>query len=844
MNFKKILLLVVSIILLQNVLAQQRANIKKVNISGTVIEKETSEILPYVSVAILKQSKDSTLIDGVITDENGIFNINNIKLGKYIVKFSFVGYKDEYKNIEIKGHNIKLDTISMSRSYESLNTVTIIGAKQMMEYNLDKRVINVDQSIVSSGGSASDVLEDVPSIEIDEEGNVSLRGSDNVTLLIDGKPSSLYGNDIPSVLAQIPASQIDKVEVITNPSAKYNPEGMSGIINITLKEKGNRGLNGNVNLSSGTAFEKWLPNESAAFNINYSKKKYTISLNSDFRYNQRERRNKNLRFFKSNGTDIPDFIYTRRNVGRESLSYGFGLNGEYYINQLNTIGLNLNMHKDNTLDDWANAINQNLTNSESIKNNINKTNGDNDGSYNNICINYEKKFKNKRDELLYSSFTWSWGEFNHYLDEQTDYLNTSFNDYLMTDTSKSNHHHAIADIHYVYPFSENSKLEFGYNLNYNYEKSHNLYYYDNVFYDSSSYDFRREEQIHALYATYGFQIGKQLSAQLGLRSEMVKNNFTRTMKTGFIDDFDKDYHSIYPTIHLSYQLTKNHMFQISYSRRIRRPNPWTMMPHVDLSNPEYVRFGNPNINPEYTNAFELGWSCMFENTTIFTSAYYRQVNNGMQRFEFLWDEANAERYGFSWAWDIAGNETTNNRTAKTFVNLAHPSNYGIEIIIDRKITSWWKMNLSGNGFGSYQDGTDLNYDKITSFNFNAKLSSTLTFAKDFTVQVSGRYYAPRKTIQSKYYSRYDFDLAIKKSLFDKKANIALNFRDIFRTRNHDGYSYTDEYLSFNIRRPYSQSLRLSFTYNFGKTANMRKKPKQQHTQESYSNGENGENYDE
>lgn len=837
MNFRKITALLGVALILQCAFAQNNTSTVKSNISGKIIEQASSEALPYVSVSVLKNTKDSTLVDGGITDDNGVFNIKNVRVGKYILKFSFVGYKDEFKNIELTSKPLNIGTVSLSPSAENLNTVTIVGAKQLMEYKLDKRVINVDQNLVSTGGNASDVLEDVPSIEIDEEGNVSLRGSSNVTLLVDGKPSSLYGNDIPSVLAQIPASQIDKVEVITNPSAKYSPEGMSGIINITLKEKGNRGFNGNINLSSGSALEKWKPNESAALNLNYSTKKYTISLNGDIRYNERERRMKSVRKFRADSTGVPDFVYTRRNGGEDGLSYGFGLNAEYYINQLNTIGLNLNMHAHKTSNDWASTINQDLTKPESSKNNIGTTDGDNKGSFNNIGITYEKKFKNKKDELLYGAFTWSWGGFDHYLDESTDYVNPSLRDYNMKDTSTSNHNHAVADVHYVYPFSEDSRLEVGYNLNYNWEKSHNLYYYDQVFDPTSSYDFERTEQVHALYLTYGFQIFKKFSAQLGLRGEIVKNDFTRTMKTGLVDNFDKDYNSLYPTIHLSYQLNKNHSFQVSYSRRIRRPDPWTMMPHVDLSNPEYVRFGNPNIDPEYTNAFELGWSWMFEKTTIFTSAYYRQVSNGMQRFEFLWNEDNAMMYGFDWAWDIAGEESSTNRTAQTFVNLAHSSNYGIEIIIDREITKWWNMNISGNGFGSYQDGTELNYDKINSFNFNAKLSSTITLPHSFSVQVSGHYYAPRKTIQGKSYAHYDFDLAVKKSLWDKRANLSLNIRDIFRTRNHDGYSYTDEYVSFNSRRPYSQSIRLSFSYNFGKTANMKKKLKQQRVEDSYSSGE-------
>lgn len=411
------------------------------------------------------------------------------------------------------------------------------------------------------------------------------------------------------------------------------------------------------------------------------------------------------------------------------------------------------------------------------------------------------------------------------------------------DTSESNNHRAVVDIHYVHPFSEKMQLEVGYNMNYNESKSTSITAYDNVRNLTESYDFEREEYIHALYATFGLQINK-FSAQLGARQEFVNNDFKKTDFAGVKTPFDKDYNSFYPTIHLSYQLNQNNSFQVSYSKRIRRPDPWTMMPNIDRTNKEYLRFGNPNIDPEYTDAFELGWSLMFEKTTIFTSAYYRYVNNGMTRFQFLWNQANANYYGFDWAWTAAGSEDADALTAQTFVNLAHSSNYGLEVIVDRDITDWWKANLSMNFFGSYQDGTALNYDKTTSFNFNTKLNTTITLPKNFTIQISGRYYAPRKSIQGRDNARYDFDIAIKKSLWNKQANIGINFRDIFDTRGGFGYAYTDQYITFTKRHPYSRSVRLSFSYNFGKTANMKRKVKQQQSFGQDYTGGSGENYDE
>ncbi len=837
--FKKTMLCVPLLLML---IISLSVSAQKSTLSGKILDDNDSSPLPYVSVSILKDSK---LVNGGITNDNGDFNIKNISYGKYTIKFSFVGYKDFIKDVEIKSSNVNVGTIRLQTSSENLQEVTIVGAKQMMEYKLDKRVVNVDQNLVSAGGDASDVLQDVPSVEVDDEGNISLRGASNVTLLIDGKPSTLYGNDVATVLNQIPASQIDKVEVITNPSAKYNPEGMSGIINITLKEKGNMGLNGNINLSSGSSLKEFQPKERLSASINWSNKKFSLSASGDFNYNQRGMKTDNLRFFNDNGS-VSDIIRSQRNGGEKGFGGGFRIGGDWYINKYNTLTLSLNSHIHDTPDDYSTTTNSNLIKDIDERNNIDQSNGTSYGIFNNVGLSYQKDFKNNKEQQFYASFTWNWGKMNRKIQDDITYANNGeiFNgsliqDYYRGDTSESNNYGAISDIHYVHPFGENSKLEVGYNLDYHGGSSTSRTAYDGILNNKESYDFERDEFIHAFYATYGFQIGKKFSAQLGLRQEIVKNDFKKTDFEHVSTPFNKDYNPLYPSIHISYQLNQMNSFQISYSRRIRRPDPWTIMPNIDRTNKEYLRFGNPDIDPEFTNAFELGWSLMLPKTTIFTSAYYRYVNNGITRFQFLWNEENAERYGFEWAWEAASNEDANSVTAQTFVNLAHSSNYGLEFIVDRDITDWWKANLSMNFFGSYQDGTGLGYSEISSFNFNAKLNTTITLPKNFTIQLSGRYNAPRKTIQGKDNARYDFDLAIRKSLWNKRATIALNFRDIFDTRGGFGYAYTDQYISFTKRHPYSQSVRISFSYNFGKTANMKrqKKPTQSSSQDYNSSSE-------
>lgn len=839
LNKKFLLLNVILLILInQNIYSQSKYNgkVNKSVISGKIIDSKTNEIMQYVSVAVLK-AKDSTLVNGGITNEKGEFAINNISYGKYILKCSFVGYKDSFKNVAVNDAKTNAGEIKITESSSNLETVNITADRQMMEYKLDKRVINVDKNLVASGGDASNVLDQVPSVQVDDEGNLTLRGNSNVTLLIDGKPSSLYGSDIQSVLSQIPASSIETIEVITNPSAKYNPEGMSGIINIKLKEKGNRGLNGNINITGGSALQKYMPKDNFSAALNYSNKKFAINASVDGRYDDRGRKYDNVKFLYGNTPNtISDMVRSQRDGSSTSYGMGFQLGADYYINKLNTLSLNFNTHLHNTPDDNGTVTNTDLLDINSSRTNKDISSGTDKGNFNNIGITYDKKFKGNSDQEFYANLTWNWGDFKNNNDETLDYYNNNFADYYKNDNENSHFNHLVADIHYVQPFSKTTKLEVGYNLEYNNSNnSYDYYINNNPFVDTAtSYDFHRDGQIHALYATFGFQLGEKLSTQLGLRGEIVTNNFSKELLTNINTDFTKNYNSLYPTIHISYQLTKAQAFQLSYSRRVRRPDPWTLMPNIDLSNPEYVRFGNPNIDPEYTDAYELGYSLMLKKATIYSSLYYRKTSNEMERFEFLWNQANCSAYGFDWAWDIAGGESNSGRTAQTYVNLAHCYNYGLELIIDYQLFSWWKTNISSNFFAQEEDGSGLNYSNVKSFNWNTKLTSTMTLPKEWTIQLSGQYYAPTKTIQGRNEANYFADIAIRKNILHKQGTIALNFRDMFNTRAHDGYVYTDQYYAYNHRKPYSQAISVSFSYRFGQTTNMKKKVQKQQQDSNYN----------
>lgn len=815
----------------------------KLPVTGKVIDANSEEVLPFVNVVLLS-AKDSTLIDGTVTNEKGFFLLKNVKPNSnFILKLSFIGYKDVYRNIKLKDKPLNVGTLSMSTNSEILEGVEIVAERQMMEYKLDKRVINVEKNLVSAGGDASDVLENVPSVSVDEDGAVSLRGNSNVKVLIDGKPSELLGNDLATVLSQIPASTIANIEVITNPSAKYDPEGMSGIINIKLKEKGNKGLSGNINLTGGSAIEKFFPRTNGSAGISYSTKKWGFSASVDGRFNERGRRSDNMKLLFNQAKDGYDAWMRSKQSGNSSnLSGGGKIGFDWYIDDKTSLTLSYNGRVHGHPTDKATIANENLldqrfgedTSLYSARSLDQITTGVSNGKFHTFSLNFSKQFNNPEQELMIDA-NWNMGGFYRESSQILDYWNPTIPNYEKKDISESNDDRAVVNINYSHPFSKTLKMEVGYNLNYSDRQSVYEYYLNGSEQrdDEMSYDFYSTEYINAIYATLGYSFGKW-SGQLGLRGEIASSEGTKKMLNKEDDHFTKEYISPFPTLHLSYQITDMQSAQLSYSRRINRPNMFTMMPNVDLSSPEHIRFGNPNIDPEYTDAVELGYSIILPKTTIFTSAYYRQTNNRISWFNFLWTEENARKYGFEWVLDVAGDEVDKGKLAMTSLNIDKSVNYGLELIIDQQITKWWKVNLSANFFGNYTDATIINDNEIKSFNWDAKLNSTMNLPHEWTIQTSAMYFAPRKTIQGESAARFFSDIAIKKNI-NKKITLSLRYADIFRTAGHRSNTITDDYFSIRNGKPYRQSLTLNFSYRFGDGKPMKKMPKKR-----LDNGAGGE----
>ena len=796
-------------------------------ISGKVIDASTAEPVEYATVSILNVN-DSALVNGAVTSGNGSFTVN-VPYGRYLVRISFMGFATYFHPsvaaVSETRPTLNIGKVKLSQSATMLQAAVVSAERSMVEYQLDKRVINVDKNIVTGGGTATDILENVPSVAIDNDGNVTLRGSTNVKVLIDGRPYELLSSDLESLLEQIPASSVENVEVITNPSAKYDPEGMSGIINIKLKDKskGALGLNGTVSLNAGTPLPfmipdfmpQVIPTTMGTVNLNYTTPKYNIFFNADA--GQRSRANvANSRIQrKRNGTVISDDTLSSGSVNTHYMG-SFKVGGEYYFNDKNSLLVAYqfrvgNRRKESQVDATDLLGNGLLDYHQADTNNTYRIN-------HNINLLYTKKFSRK-DQLLTFDIThstrhaWSSG-----WQEQTYFGDALWDNYYLR-TSETDRHHPNTDIrlNYTHPFANGWRLETGYegqivsteqDYNYwylTYDTLHNL---NKVRDDNSSTHFISYQNIHAVYATFGGSIFKNCTAQAGLRGE-YSNIGGRDENHPATKPIDKEYWQLYPTLHLSYEINKDQSVQLSYSRRVRRPRMWDINPYIDVREGREMSFGNPGLAPEFTNAFECSYNLGVGKSNIFVSAYYRQTDSMMTRYGFVWDAASVAYYS---PWMNYDSEY-DGYWASTWQNLNKGRNYGLELIVDHQLAKWWKVNVSVNLYESMIEGSELLGGGDTSaFRASGKLNSYMTLPHDWTIQFSGQYRAPFFDLQTDILASYWFDLAVKKDLWQKRATLNLRIGDVFCTGGFGHITDSPQlYRTVHARR-LSPTVTLGFSY--------------------------------
>ena len=820
---KKILIATLSLFLSLTAFAQ-RPDAKKVTISGKVIEKGTDFPLEYATI-VFENAKTKQLSGG-ITDENGNFKFE-VSAGNYNVRVEFISFKTLPLQQKEFNTDTNLGVIQMAADVAQLNEIEVIAEKSTVEIKLDKRVYNVGKDMMVKGGTVSDVLDNVPSVTVDAEGTVALRGNENVKILIDGRPSGLAGINIADALKLLPADAVEKVEVITNPSARYDAEGGGGIINIVLRKGKANGVNGSIMVNAGDP-------ETYGTSINLNKKSDDYNLFSNFGYNYRNNPGNSMvdaEYFNSDGT-TKNFINERRTNDR--LSEGFNAN----------FGIDLNVSKSLT---WTNALtfrenrgknpdNVFFYNFDSGFNPTSTRNRFNDQRSDEFSIeyasNFVKKFK-KDDHKLTVDIAISQNRENEFATISDQILGnpSSLDTEETSNTQKQQRNLIQAD--YVLPIGKNGRFEAGYRGSF----LNNLTDFT-VTPDDSNFSNTLEyiENVNALYMQYGSKIDK-FSYFFGLRfedSNIEVNSLTEN------DYNTKKYNNLFPSATFNYEFSESSSVSLSYSKRINRPRGRFLNPVSSLSSNINIFQGNPDLDPSMTDAIDLGYLKKWNKLTFNTSAYINITNDS---FQFIRRESGLFATTIVDGEDIVDPVTgdvtpvggTDIRTPvilSTPINLAKEYRAGFEFNLNYTPYKWWRLNGNFNAFRSETQGDysyvdylgntiNQNFDNVA-FTWFARINSKVTLPYKIDWQTNGTYNAPQTNAQGKSLGVASMNLAFSKDILKDKGTIALNVSDVFNSRKRIMETEIPNVVSsYSEMQWRERQVMLTFTYRFNKQKNER-----------------------
>lgn len=776
----------------------------------------------YATITLL--NADSSVVNGDLSDDNGAFSIKSAKNGSFILRIESLGYESQFRNVVLSGGKSgKLGVIKLRQSSTTLNTVSITAEKRLMELKVDKKVFNVEKNTTVTGGSAADVLDNVPSVSTDVDGNVSLRGKGNVNVLIDGKPATLLGSDVASALQSLPAGSIESVEVITNPSAKYDAQGTTGIINIITKKESRRGFNGNVRLGAGTR-DKYNGN----LGMNLRSGKWNVFMNSSFRIKN---------------------TFHNVTTHREDLAPTNGYNQSYYTYEhvprlfngsFNTVGASYDFDDNNSI-----TMTQNINvmqwgykdYSEYYVFSEPHQTGDTvlyrdrysdmlggPRSYSS-ALDYKRKFRKKGEELSVDATFASRGMTKSQNYETRVYVpGTTILPGIISNAPGSGGSKSLnvwAD--YTNPlFTEKGKLGFGVKSQYyNFYSSNTPTLREDVEGSTPSVDstlyatYDYTTQIHAAYVNWNDQLGK-LSYQVGLRGESaIYDGYGEVPRYA---KFHNSFQNLFPSAFLSYQLNEEQSFYLNYSRRTNRPRFHEMMPYKDYSNPGMITSGNPNLIPEFIHNVEFSYNLNDDKgNNIIVSTYFSQTRNLIERIQrpiLLSDEA---EFGIT--------EGTGTSLLRIPLNIASGTTYGLEGTGHLQFTEDWDATLSMNVFnnqlkiGNVEAAYASYLTNNSGYSWFAKANSNLKLPADFSLQFTGNYVSPKVITQGRVRESYWIDLALKKNFLDGKASVVVNCSDVFKTRQFISDYTTANYTQTINRVKETRIGNITFSYRFGNNEN-------------------------
>ncbi|CAL1517349.1 outer membrane beta-barrel family protein [Chitinophaga sp. MM2321] len=757
----------------------------------------------FATVTLLK-AKDSSLVKGAIADISGKYEFENVKQGKYLVAAAAVGMTKAYsKTFDINTTSLRMPAISLETAAKNLKGVEVTAQKPFIEQRADKMIVNVENSITGAGGTAMEVLEKSPTINVDKDGNISMKGKGGVVIMIDGKPTNMTSQDVAELLKSMPSSNLEQIELIANPSAKYDAAGNAGIINLKLKKNRNYGTNGNVTL--GGAYGVW-PRYNAGLNLNHRNEKFNIY--GSYNYSHREQQ-QDLGLYRSL-TDKGVFrVYDQTNTMRQQSNYQAGkIGADYFVAKGHTIGVMVDLAaRDRTIPSYATTrIGNGNTVDSILYTNTNDGAKWKRGAYNlnyrgvldstgkelNVDLDYARNTDRQHSEILALS------------------RDGAGKNILGSDTSRNNQPSNIeiktAKIDYTHPLKNQAKLEAGVKVSF--VTTDNNARFDSlrsgawIMDENRSNHFIYKENINAAYINYNKQFDKW-GVQLGLRGEQTHiSGHSESMKDQQMTAANNDstYFNLFPSAAVTYNLNKNNTLGLTYSRRIQRPSYEDLNPFEFYLDRYTKEAGNPNLKPQYSNNFEVTHT--FKQFLI-TSLGYSHTKNMMTRIL----EADV---------DHATGDTT--VLKYKFLNVAKADNFNLNVSMPLPITKWWtSFTTVSLSYNMYETVVNNNPVKLGATGFFGRTQQTFTLTKDLSAEASFFYVSPQVANEGlfKMKSMYSLDLGLQQKVLKGKGTLKLNVTDILKTQYFRG-SFDNAGRNTAVYSKWdAQQVRLTFTYRFG-----------------------------
>lgn len=752
-------------------------------ITGKVIEQQSQQPLEFATVKVA-HIQTKAIIKVAITDEEGRFEIR-VDSNNFSVEVSFIGFEDKVVDLpsDIKS-KLDLGTIALSTDSKTFEDIVVVGEKSQMEFKLDKKVFNVGKDLSSAGGSALDVLNNVPSVNVDIEGEISLRGATGVQVLINGKPSVL-ASDGSNALGTITADMIDKIEVVTNPSAKYDAEGTAGIINIVLKKEERKGLNGAVSLNTG-----YPHNHSVGFSLNRRTEKFNLFSQAGAGYRSLPRISDNINEDKTNGRTILSDGLEYRN----ELFFNALLGADYHINKRNVITLSGN---------FAYEIE-----SQPSRTNFTELNSDNDivsewyrtetTAANNPKGQYELAYKgefkdNKEHTLQISTMGNFFGKVQSSEFQNTTTFGSRSDELQNTNTTFSEAKYTF-QVDYVKPFSERIKMELG-----------GQYVIQDISNDFAVSDFVNEiweanvgltnvfeydQKVLAFYVTGSYEY-KKWGIKLGARLE---NTDLTTLLVNTNVENKQNYTNLFPSAHTSYKFSDKFSMQAGYSKRVFRPRLWDLNPFFNIRNNFSIRAGNPNLLPEFTDSYEITAIYLLKKLSLNASVYHRYTTDVVERVSSFEDNVNTTMP----------------------MNIGKRNSTGVELNAKYSPTKWWTLNGDFNYNYFKREGVfeQLNFD-FAADQWSAKLTTKFKLPADIDMEFSGNYNSREQNVQGYRSGFFGINAGVRKKIFKGKAVLSLSVRDIFASEMREIIIDQADFYSYSFAQR-GRFITLGFSYGFGK----------------------------